>query len=128
MIPSVIPPCIFATIVSTNLCSQVSENFFNHTFDQSHYPKGMFACDLYFIWQLSFVKKYPACCSRHSVYVFSINSSSGILSTFYSIYSYDALKISFNHRNQTDVPSLKDFSKKTLHFHLFLSSHSNLFF
>ena len=58
----------------------------------------MIACDLYFICQLIFVKKYSACCSRHSVYVFSINS-------------YHALKISLNHRNQIDVSSLRDFSK-----------------
>ena len=63
----------------------------------------MIVCDLYFIWQLSFVKKYSACCSRHSVYVFWFNS-------------YHALKISLNHRNQTDVSPLKDFSKNPYTF------------
>ena len=66
----------------------------------------MIACDLYFIWQLSFVEKYSACCSRHSVYVFSINS-------------YHALKIRLNHRNQTDVSSLKNFSKNPYTFAYF---------
>ena len=66
----------------------------------------MIACDLYFIWQLSFVKKYSACCSRHSVHVFSINS-------------YHALKISLNHRNHTDVSSLKDLSKNPYTFTYF---------
>ena len=44
--------------------------YFNQTFHRSHYPNGMIACGLCFIWHLSFVKNYSACCSRHSVYAF----------------------------------------------------------
>ncbi len=40
---------------------------FNHTFDQSHSPKGTFACGFCYIWQPSFFKDYFTCCSRHSV-------------------------------------------------------------
>ena len=80
---------------------------FNHSFDRSHdYSNGMTACNLYFVWQLSFIKKYYACCSRHSVYVFSINS-------------YHALKIGLRNRNQADVSSLKDFSKNSYTFTYF---------
>ena len=50
---------------------------------------------------------YSACCSRHSVYV------------FFSIDSYHALKISLNHRDQTENPSLKDFSKNSYTFTYF---------
>ena len=58
--------------------------------------------------------------------------ASGILSTFYFIDSNHALKISFNHCNQTDVSSLKDFSKKTYTFtyfchHTKIYSFSNWF-
>ena len=35
----------------------------------------------------------------------------GILSTFFSIQYYYVLTISFNHHDQTEVPSLKDFFK-----------------
>ena len=52
----------------------------------------------------------------------------GILSTFVLIASYHALKISLNHGDQTEVSSLNDFFQKSLHFHLFLSSPSDLFF
>ena len=61
----------------------------------------MIACGLCFIWQPSFVKNYSACCSRNSVYVFSIDS-------------YHALKISLNHHDQTEVFYLKDFSTLSL--------------
>ena len=37
----------------------------------------------------------------------------GILSTYFSIDSNHALKISLNHRDQTEVSSLKDFSKNS---------------
>ena len=80
--------------------------YFKQTLDRSHYPNGMIACGLCFIWQTSFVKNYSACCS-------------GILSTFFTIDSYRTLKISLNHRNQTDVPSLKDFSKNPYTFTYF---------
>ena len=45
------------------------KRYFNQTFDRSHYPNGMIACGLCFIWQPSFVKNYSTCCSRYSVYV-----------------------------------------------------------
>ena len=51
---------------------------------------------LCFIWQLSVVGNYSACCSKHSIYAFSIDS-------------YHALTISLRHRDQTEVSSLKDF-------------------
>ena len=54
----------------------------------------------------SFVKNYSACCSRHSAYVFSIDS-------------YHALNISSNHCDQTKVSSLKDFSKNPYTFTYF---------
>ena len=63
--------------------------YFNQTFYQSHYPNGIIACGLCFIWQPSFVENYSACC-RHSVHVFFFNS-------------YHALKL--NHRDQTEVSS-----------------------
>ena len=53
-----------------------------------------------------FVKNYSSCCSRHSVYVFSVDS-------------YHALKISLNHRDQIEVSSLKDFSKNPCTFTYF---------
>ena len=80
--------------------------FFNHTFDQSHYPSGMIACDFYFIWQLSFVKSIPLV-------------APGILSTFYAIDSCHELKISLNHRNQTDVSCLQDLLKNPYIFTFF---------
>ena len=43
----------------------------------------------------------------------------GILSTFFPINSYHALKISLNHRDQTEVSSLKDFSKNSYTFTYF---------
>ena len=81
-------------------------SYFNQTFYRSHYPNGLIACGLCFIWQASFVKNYSACCSRHSVHVFSIDS-------------YHALKLSLNHRDLTEVSSLKDFSKNPYTFTYF---------
>ena len=72
--------------------------YFNQTFDQRHYPNRTIACGLCFIWHPSFVRNYSACCSRHSIYVFSIHY-------------YYALTISLNHHHQTEVSCLKDFSK-----------------
>ena len=56
----------------------------------------------------------------------------GILSTFFSIDSYHALKTSLNHRDQTEVSSLKDFSKNPYTFtyfchHTAIYSFSNWF-
>ena len=56
----------------------------------------------------------------------------GILSTFVLIDSYHALKISLNHRDQTEVSSLKDFSKNPCPFtyfchHTAIYSFSNWF-
>ena len=81
--------------------------YFNQTLDRNHYPNGMIACGLcLIISQPSFVKNNSACCSRHSVYVFSIDS-------------YHALKRSLNHRDQTEISSLKDFSKNPYTFTYF---------
>ena len=56
----------------------------------------------------------------------------GILSTFFSIHSYHALEISLSHRDQTEVSSLKDFSKNSSTFtyfchHTAIYSFSNWF-
>ena len=67
----------------------------------------MFACSLCFIWQSNFVRNCSACYSRHSLYV------------FFSIDSYNPLTISLNHRHQTEVCSLKDFSKNPYTFAYF---------
>ena len=55
-----------------------------------------------------------------------------ILFTFFSINSYHALKISLNHRDQTEVSSLKDLSKNSFTFtyfchHTAIYSFSNWF-
>ena len=75
----------------------------------------MIASGLCSIWHLMFVKNYSACCSRHSVYVFFHRFISRIENKF--------------------KPPLSDrgflfegFPQKFLHFHLFLSSHNDLFF
>ena len=68
--------------------------YFNHTFDRRHYPNRT----LCFIWQPSFVRNYSGCCSMRSIYVFSTHN-------------YYALTISLNRHHQTEVSSLKDFSK-----------------
>ena len=65
--------------------------------------------------QASFVKRYSACCSRNSAYVVSTNL-------------YLALKIILNHRNQTDVSSLKDFSKNPYTFTYFCHYTAIYFF
>ena len=89
--------------------------YFNQTFDRSHYPNGMIACGLCFIWQPSFVKKYFTCCCRHFVYVFFNRFMSRIENKFKP--------------PRSDPGSLfQGFFQKSLHFHLFLSSHSDLFF
>ena len=85
------------------LVPRCQRRYFNQTFYRSHYPNGMIACGLRFIWQPSFVKNYSACCSGHSVHVFSIHS-------------YLALKLCLNHRDQTEVSSLMDFSKNPYTF------------
>ena len=74
------------------------KRFFNHTFDQSHYPNGMIACDFTSFGSLALLKNIPLV-------------ATGIRSTFYSIDSYHTLKISLNYRNQTNVSSLQGFSK-----------------
>ena len=56
----------------------------------------------------------------------------GILSMFFSIGLYHALKIGLNHRDQTEVSSLKDFSKNPYTFnyfchHITIYSFSNWF-
>ena len=58
--------------------------------------------------------------------------AAGILSTFLSIDSYHVLKISLNHRDHTEVSSLKDFSKNSQTFtyfchHTAIYSFSNWF-
>ena len=92
--------------------------YFNKTLYRSqrcHYPNGMIACGLCFIWQPSFVKNYSACCSRHSVYVFSNRFISRIENMFKPARSDRGFL-------------LEGFFQKFLHFHLFLSSQSDLFF
>ena len=79
----------------------------------------MITCDLCFIWQPNFVGKYSACCSRHSVYVFSIDL-------------YHALTISLNHCDQIEVSSLKKFFQEPHTFtyfchHTAIYSSSNWF-
>ena len=89
--------------------------YFNQTFYRSHYPNGMIACGLFFIWQPSFVRIYSTCCSRHSVYVFFNRFISRIENKFKP--------------PQLDRDFLYEgFFQKSLHFHLFLSLHSDLFF
>ena len=57
----------------------------------------MIACGLWFI------------CSPASLKIIPLDVP-GILSTFFSIDSYHALKISLNQHRKTEVSSLKDFS------------------
>ena len=78
--------------------------YFNQTFYRSHYPNGMIACGLSFIWQPLKITSLVA---------------SGILPTFFLIDSYRALKVSLYHRDQTEVSSLKDFSKNPYTFTYF---------
>ena len=89
--------------------------YFNQTFDRSHYPNGMIACDLCFIWQPSLVKNYSACCPKNSVYVFFNRFISRI---------ENKLKPPRSDRDFL----FERFFQKSLHFHLFLSSHIDLFF
>ena len=89
--------------------------YFNKIFYRIHCPNGMIACDLYFIWQPSFVKNYSASCSRHSVYVFSNRFISRIENKFKPPRSDRGFL-------------LEGFFQKSLHFHLFLSSHNDSFF
>ena len=95
--------------------------YFNETFYRSHYPNGMIACGLCFVWQpsLASLKIIPL-------------GAPGILSTSFSIDSYHALKISSNLRDQTEVSSLMDFSKNPNTFtyfyhHTAIYSFSNWF-
>ena len=89
--------------------------YFNQTFDRSHYPNGIIACGLCFIGQPSFVKNYSACCSRHSFYVF--------FNQFIS-----RIENKFKPRRSERGSLFEGFFQKSLHFNLFLSSHSDLFF
>ena len=89
--------------------------YFNQTFYRGYYPNGMIARSLCFTWQRSFVKNYSACCSRHPVYVFFNRFISCIENKFKP--------------TPTDRSFLfEGFFQKSLHFHLFLLSHSDLFF
>ena len=79
----------------------------------------MIACGSSFIWQPSFVKNYSAFCSRHFVRIF--------FNRFIS-----CIKLSLNHRDQTEVSSLKDFSTNPYTFtyfchHTAIHSISNRF-
>ena len=91
------------------------KRYFNQTFDRSYYPNGMIACGLCFIWQPNFIKNYSACCSRHSVYVFFNRLISRIENKFKPPRSDRGFLF-------------EGFFQKFLHFHLYLSSHSDLFF
>ena len=89
--------------------------YFNQTFYRSYYPNGMIACGLCVMWQPRFVKNCSACCSRHSVYVFFNRFISPIENKFKPPRSDRGFLF-------------EGFFQKSLHFHLFLSSHSDLFF
>ena len=80
--------------------------YFNHTFHQSYYRNGMIACGLSFFCSLASLKIIPLV-------------ALGPLATFCPINLYHALKIPLNHRNQTDVSSLKEFSKNPYTFTYF---------
>ena len=88
---------------------------FEKTFYRSHYPNGMTACGLCFIWQPSFVKNYSACCSRHSFL------------RFFPIDSYHGLKISLSHRNQTEVSSLKNLSIENSYTYTYFCHHTAIY-
>ena len=72
-------------------------------------------CGLCSIWQPSFSKNYSARCSRHSVYVFFNRFISRIENKFKAPRSNRGLLF-------------EGFFQKSLHFRLFLLSHSDLFF
>ena len=97
--------------------------YFNQTFDRSYYPNGMIYAwydgwyGLCFIWQPNFVKNYSACCSRHSVYVFFNRLISRIENNY-----------KFKPPRSDRGFLFEGFFLKFLHFYLFLSSHSDLFF
>ena len=108
--------CILTTIPCKNLCSLLSEKVFQSNIYRSHYyPDGMIACGLCLIWQPSFVKNYSACCSRHSEYVCFNRFISRIENKFKQPWSDRGFVF-------------EGFFQKSLHFHQFLSSHSDLFF
>ena len=72
---------------------------------------------------------YPLFGSLASLKIIPLDAP-GILSTFFSIDSYHALKVGLNHRDQTEVSSLKDFSKNPYTFtyfchHTAINSFSN---
>ena len=74
---------------------------------------------------------YALCGSLASLKIIPLVAP-GILSTFFSIDSYHALKISLNHRDQTEVSFLKDFSKNPYNLtyfchHIAIYSFSNWF-
>ena len=85
--------------------------YFNQTFCRSHYPNGLIAYGLRFIWHPSFVKSYSACCSRHFVHVF--------FNRFMS-----CIEIKFKPPRLDRGFLFEGFFQKSLHFHIFLSSHS----
>ena len=87
----------FQPFYAQTFVTMCQRRYFNHTFDRRHYSNRTIACGLCFIWQPTFFRN-SAGCSRHSIYVSSIHY-------------YYALTIRLNHHHQTEVPSLKDFSK-----------------
>ena len=91
--------------------SRCQRRYFNHTFYRSHYPNGLIACGLCLFSSLASLKIIPLV-------------APGILSKFFSIDSYRALKIP--PRSDRGF-FFQGFFKKFLQFHLFLSSHSDFF-
>ena len=89
--------------------------YFNHTFYRSHYPTGLIAYGLCYIWQPSFVKHFLTCCPRHSVHVF--------FNRFIS-----CTEIKFKPPRSDRGFLFEGIFQKFLHFHLFLFSHSASFF
>ena len=63
----------FRPLYAQTLVAMCQRRYFDHTFDRRHYPNRTIACGLCFIWQPSFVRSYSTCCSRHSIYLFSIH-------------------------------------------------------
>ena len=89
--------------------------YFNQTFDRSHYPNGMIACGLCFIWQ------------RIAWLKIILLVAQGILSTFFNRF-ISRIENKFKPPRSDRGFLFEGFSPKSLHFHLFLSSHSELFF
>ena len=99
---------------ATIFVSRCRRRYFNQIFYPSHYLNGMIACGLCSIWQPCFVKNYSASCSRHSVHVF--------FNRFIS-----CIEIMFKPPRLDRGFLFAGFFKESLHFHLFLSSHSDSF-